>query len=138
MTLKVTQRSPTIAEYNELRQLAGWPTLEEGIVRIGLSNSIFSVVIQNESDIIVGMGRIVGDNAIYLHIQDVIVRPGFQRKGVGKIIMNELLNHLDKVGGKNTNIGLMCSKGREDFYKQFGFIERPNDKFGSGMIKIKE
>jgi len=52
--------------------------------------------------------------------------------------MNELLNYLDKLGGKNTNIGLMCSKGREDFYKQFGFIERPNDKFGSGMIKIKD
>jgi len=81
MILKVNQRNPTVDEYNELRQLAGWPTFEEAIVRTGLSNSIFSVVIQNESGTIIGMGRIVGDNAIYLHIQDVIVRPGFQRKG---------------------------------------------------------
>ena len=30
----------------------------------------------------------------------------------------------------------MSSKGRENFYKSFGFIERPNEKFGAGMIKI--
>jgi hypothetical protein len=32
----------------------------------------------------------------------------------------------------------MCSKGREDFYKDFGFAERPSEKFGAGMIKIKD
>lgn len=137
MNCKINHRNPTLGEYNELRLLAGWPLLGEEMVRTGLSNSIFSVVVLNENDLITGMGRILGDHAIYFHIQDVIVRPEYQRQGVGKLIMNELMDYLDRVGGKYTNIGLMCSKGREDFYKQFGFIERPNDKFGSGMIKIK-
>ena len=32
----------------------------------------------------------------------------------------------------------MCSKGRENFYEGFGFVQRPNKRFGAGMIKIVE
>jgi GNAT superfamily N-acetyltransferase len=71
------------------------------------------------------------------HLQDIIVHPNYQRKGIGKIIVAELLNYVDTVSGKNTHIGLMSSKGREKFYTAFGFVERPTEKFGAGMIKIK-
>lgn len=138
MEFIVTKRTPTLKEYNELRQLAEWPTLDEDLVKEGLANSLYSVVVQDETGLIIGMGRVLGDNAIYLHIQDVIVRPSFQRQGIGKLIMKELLMYVDSIGGKNTNIGLMSSKGRETFYRTFGFIERPSEKFGSGMIKIKQ
>lgn len=135
--MKINYRKPTVNEYKELRQLSGWPSLEDHLIEEGLKNSIFSVVVLDENDLILGMGRIIGDNAIYLHIQDVIVRPANQREGIGRLLMNELLKYVDKVAGKNTNIGLMCSKGREGFYKEFGFEERPNDRFGAGMIMIK-
>lgn len=32
-------------------------------------------------------------------------------------------------------VNLMAAKGKEPFYKKFGFIERPNDKHGAGMIQ---
>jgi GNAT superfamily N-acetyltransferase len=137
MQLAIFKRIPTVSEFNELRKLAEWPTLEEEVARVGLSNSLFGVVIENKGAV-VGMGRIVGDNAIYLHIQDVIVRPDFQRRGIGTMIMKELLAYAETIGGKNTNIGLMSSKGREPFYESFGFIERPTGKFGAGMSKVRE
>lgn len=28
---------------------------------------------------------------------------------------------------------LMAAKGKEEFYKKFGFIDRPNETFGCGM-----
>ncbi|WP_370751069.1 hypothetical protein [Eubacterium sp.] len=31
-------------------------------------------------------------------------------------------------------LDLMCARGRENFYKKEGFISRPNDKLGPGMI----
>ena len=136
MDLKVTHQKPTVSEYNELRKLAGWPTFEPDLVEEALSRSLFSVVIHDADGVIVAMGRILGDKTIYLHIQDVIVRPQFQRRGIGKLIMEELLNYVGTVGRPHTNVGLMCSKGREEFYKSFGFSERPNEKFGAGMIKI--
>jgi hypothetical protein len=30
-------------------------------------------------------------------------------------------------------ICLLAAKGKEEFYKKFGFEERPNEKSGSGM-----
>ena len=137
MNLRLTYRKPTIAEYNELRTLAGWPTYEALVVKTALENSLFSVCVEADKTI-VGMGRVVGDNAIYLHIQDVIVHADFQRQGIGKLIMDALLKYTEEVAGRNTNIGLMCSKGREDFYKEFGFKIRPSEEFGAGMIMIKK
>jgi len=138
MNLKISLKNPTVEEYNELRRLAGWPTFAAHQASIGLSNSMFSVIVHTDGNQIMGMGRIVGDGAIYFHIQDVIVRPGFQRLGIGRMIMEELMRFIEQHSGKNANIGLMCSKGREAFYRQFGFIERPNEKFGAGMIRINE
>ena len=136
MTPKISYQNPTIGEYNDLRDSVDWPTFAPYLVERALGNSLFSVVAHDNNGYILGMGRIVGDGAIYLHIQDVIVRPGFQRHGIGRLIMKELLTFVEKIGGKNTNVGLMCSKGREEFYKDFGFTERPSQNFGAGMIRI--
>jgi predicted N-acetyltransferase YhbS len=131
----ISRTNPTVAEYNALRESVAWPTFEPNLVEIALSNSLFSVVVHDDG-FIIAMGRVVGDRAIYLHLQDVIVRPDFQRQGIGRSVMKELLTFAENAGGKNTNIGLMCSIGREAFYKEFGFSERPNEKFGAGMIKV--
>ena len=135
MNFTTVNRSPTVDEYNTLRSLAQWPTFQEPLVRKALANSLYCVCIELDNAI-VGMGRIAGDNAIYLHVLDVIVHPAYQRKGIGTLIMNALMKYVDTVASKNTNVGLMCSKGREEFYKGFGFIARPDEKFGAGMIRI--
>jgi GNAT superfamily N-acetyltransferase len=137
MNLSAELRLPSPEEFNHLRQLAGWPVFESSIIQKAFANTFFSVCILDEGKGIIGMGRVIGDNAIYLHIQDVIVHPEYQRKGVGKMIMDELMKYTEATAEKNTMIGLMCSKGREAFYKGFGFIERPNEKFGAGMVIIK-
>jgi GNAT superfamily N-acetyltransferase len=137
MSYVVIHRLPSAQEYNALRLSVSWPTYEIPLIEEGLARSLFSVCVEDPEGTLVGMGRIIGDNAIYLHIQDVIVHPACQGQGIGKLIMNELTKFTDKAGGKNTNIGLMCSKGREKFYNSFGFAVRPNEKHGAGMIKIK-
>ena len=138
MAVIIDHRLPTVEEYNALRLAVGWPTFEEHLVQRGLANTLYGVIAIQEGGKVIAMGRIVGDDAIYLHIQDVIVRPEYQRQGIGNLIMNELLDYIKQSAGKNTNVGLMCSKGREDFYRSFGFVDRPNEKYGSGMIKVIE
>jgi len=46
-----------------------------------------------------------------------------------------LLCYLKKQCVERAIIGLMAAKGKERFYKKYGFIERPNDNLGAGMIK---
>lgn len=137
MEFNIEFKKPDIHEYNALQKAAEWPILEEALMKKGLANSLFSVCVSH-NDKLVGFGRIVGDDATYLHILDVIVHPSLQRKNIGRTIMQELLKYADTVSGKNTHIGLMCSKGREKFYEDFGFMARPNERFGSGMIKIHD
>lgn len=136
MHFKTLTRKPTIQEYTNLRHSVEWPIYDEATVNKALENTLHSVIIETETGEAIGMGRVIGDNAIYLHIQDVIVRPDFQGQGIGRLIMDELMRYVQSTGVKNTNVGLMCSKGREPFYKGFGFVERPTEKFGAGMIKV--
>ena len=85
----------------------------------------------------VGMGRIVGDGAVICYIQDLIVIPSYQKKGVGRMIIDRLVKFAKDIKFQDTEImlDLMCAVGRENFYKKFGFIARPTDKLGPGMIK---
>ncbi len=138
MSFIIHHRNPTLAEYQALRQRVSWPAFDDALAGAGLSKSLFSVVIQNEDGHTVGMGRIVGDDALYFNIHDVIVVPECQRQGVGKMIVKELLAYTDKKGGTNSQIGLSSSKGREAFYRAFGFTERPNDRMGAGMVLVKK
>ena len=137
MDYVMDRRLPSVEEYLFLRKSVGWPLFSVEMASAGLERSLFGVCILR-GDKIVGAGRIVGDGAIYFHIQDVIVHPAAHRSGVGKMIMAELMTYISAKAGSGANIGLMCSKGREKFYENFGFTIRPGEKFGAGMIRIVE
>jgi GNAT superfamily N-acetyltransferase len=69
----------------------------------------------------------------------VAVKPEYQGKGVGAGIMQELLKQIDEYKKVNPNIRtyLGASKGKEGFYEKFGFVSRPNEALGAGMILDK-
>jgi len=79
----LVERPPTIEEYQSLREIVGWGNTDAKATEIGLGNSLFSVCVIYKNEII-GCGRVVGDGGIYFYIQDIIVLPEFQRKGIGK------------------------------------------------------
>lgn len=84
-----------------------------------------------------GMGRIVGDGAVICYIQDFIVKSEYQGQGIGKLMMEKLIQHVESFRTENSEIMLclMCAKGREKFYEKFGFVGRPTDSLGPGMIQ---
>lgn len=84
-------RLPEVQEFLELRKSVGWPLFSEDVVRLALQRSLFGVCVLADTRTI-GMGRIVGDGAIYFHIQDVVVDLSHQRSGVGTLIMGALMN----------------------------------------------
>ena len=102
---------------------------------LALKNSIFTVTASID-DKIVGMGRMVGDGAVICYIQDLVVHPSYQKLGVGEALMKRLLEYANelKMEGTELMLCLMCAKGREGFYEKYGFIGRPTDSLGPGMI----
>jgi len=129
------ERSPTTEEYRNIRQAIGWGDTDAEATCNGLSNSLFSVCVEFENSII-GCGRIIGNGGIYFYIQDVIVLPDFQRRGVGTQIMNSLLTYIRTHAHTNSFIGLMAAKEAAGFYERFGFGKRPSN--GPGMFMIIE
>lgn len=105
------------------------------IAQKGLDNSIYGITVYFKGELI-GMSRIIGDGYTCFYVQDVLVHPEFQGLGIGKELMNRISNYLDNVDN-SAIIGLMSAKGREGFYKKYGFIERPNNELGCGMVRIK-
>lgn len=100
-----------------------------------LKHTLFSVVIWEEQTPI-GIGRVVGDGRIVFFIKDVVVEPSRQNCGIGRMIMEELMQYIRKNGCRNAYVGLMALTGKEDFYKKFGFRVRPYDGQGSGMTQL--
>ncbi len=129
----------SIETYLGLRAQVGWIKLEPVQAQRALDNSI-KIITAYDGDKSVGMGRIVGDGAVICYIQDLIVIPEYQGRYVGSCILDRLINYVEGITAPGTRmmLCLMCAKGREIFYEKHGFIARPTDKLGPGMIQYIE
>ena len=132
----LVERNPTIEEYQGLRRAVGWLDVETEAIESGLQNSLFSVcvILKNK---VVGCGRVIGDRGIYFYVQDVIVLPEFQRKGIGGRIMGAIMEYLKTHACEGAFIGLMAAKGVSKFYERYGFKKRPSDAPGMFLVLRK-
>ncbi len=128
-----------VEEFNSLYDNVGWGSYEKSISEKALNNTLYSVSVY-ENNQIIGYGRIIGDGAIFFYIHDVMVKKEYQNKKVGTIIMNKLLEKISEYKKYNQDIlvYLGASKNKEDFYKKFGFITRSEADLGPGMILDNE
>ena len=133
--IKYIEQTPSAEAFNYLTNSVGWGTRKNSIVEEALKNTLYSLCIYDDNKLI-GYGRIIGDKTIFLYIQDVMVIPEYQNKHIGTGIMENLLSQINEYKKINPDIRtyLGASKGKESFYEKFGFISRPNEDLGSGMI----
>lgn len=132
----LTENSLNLETYLSLRASVGWKLLKDSQAEKALENSLLTLTAYID-DKPVGMGRIVGDGAVICYVQDLVVKPEYQKYGVGSVIMERLIKFVTDIKEKDTEIMmcLMCAKGREHFYEKFGFIGRPTEDLGPGMIQ---
>ena len=133
MDCDVVEKLPSAEEYNQLRALVGWGVYERDVIVESLPHSLYCVCAFVGTEI-VGMARIIGDGGLVYYIQDVIVKPDYQRQGIGTRMMDKVMAYLHAHARNNSIIGLMSAKGKEQFYERYGFVRRPNDRLGCGMI----
>ncbi|SDW16109.1 GNAT family N-acetyltransferase [Paenibacillus sp. CF384] len=119
--ITVLRRVPTLSEYKHLCQEVGWNDyMNFDVAEESLSRSLFGVVIEDQGKPI-GMGRVVGDGRIYFYIQDIVVLPGYQNQGIGKMIMETIKQFLEEHAPEKAFVGLFASQGKESFYTKYGF-----------------
>ena len=135
MNYKYVERFPTPQEYNMLTEAVGWGIKKESIIEEALKNTLYSLCVYDE-DKLIGYGRLLGDKTIFLYIHNVMVLPEYQNQHIGSQIVTLLLKQVDVYKQVNPDIRtyICAAKGKESFYERFGFIARPNNDFGAGMI----
>lgn len=121
-------------DFVRLRMAGGFAEVPVEHARRALRNGLINVSALYR-DQLVGMGRLVGDGAMYWYLQEIIILPEFQRKGIGTMIVNHLVEYAkaNSATGKFTVIGGVSARGKEPFYKKMGFDIIPN-----GLYKLIE
>ena len=122
--------SELIVKYNELTAkqfIALWetvwgdgPSLEQ--TELAMKHTLFRISVW-DGDKIVAMARMNGDIGLDYYIKDVVVRPEYQHKGIGRMMINELLKFINDNGVKGTEIfvELCADPDKIPFYEKFGF-----------------
>ncbi len=114
MSFEVVERCPTVAEHQTLWEAAGWGDVDTLVTERSLMNSVYGVVAVCDG-VTVGMGRIVGDGAMYYYIQDVAVLPNYRQMGIGKRIMENLLQYIRHRAMGSPFVGLFAPRARKHF-----------------------
>ena len=135
--ITLVENEISLEEYLTLREKVGWKKLTDKQATQALAICLYKVKAVDEDGQVVGMGRVVGDGAVVCYIQDLIVIPKVQKLGIGSMIIQKLKAYVEAVReeGSTMMLCLMCAKGREPFYEKHGFIQRPTDTLGPGMIQ---
>ena len=134
--IEIVENKLDVETYLDIRASVHWKVLRKEQAEKALNNSLYTVMaVENGKTI--GMGRIVGDGAVICYIQDFVVRPEYQGTSIGRKVMERLIAHVEELRMDQSEmmLCLMCAKGRERFYEKFGFIGRPTENLGPGMIQ---
>jgi len=122
---------PEVDEYLALRKVCGLSDRGKDASKMGLSNSIYSVIIRRSADQkLVGMGRLIGDGGTAYQIVDIAVHPSEQGKGLAKNIMQLLMTHIENEVDPQAYVNLIADCPADNLYKQFGFVETAPESLG--------
>ena len=133
--IKIKYNDLKVDHYLQLRKGVNWKKLSRTQAELALKNSI-CIVTAYRGEVPVAMGRLVGDGAVICYVQDLIVLPECQGQGIGSQVLQALKDYVEELRLNHTEMMfcLMCAKGRESFYEKHGFLARPTENLGPGMI----
>jgi ribosomal protein S18 acetylase RimI-like enzyme len=110
---------PTVAEYCRLRISAGLTARSAQAANAGLPNTVAAFVVRHAGRA-VGMGRAIGDGLFY-QIVDIAVEPEHQGRGLGKMIVSNLLAELKRLAPGEAYVSLIADGQANELYSQYGF-----------------
>lgn len=107
-------------EIMELYNSVGWISYTEKpeMLCAAYANSLYilGAYIDNK---LIGIIRVIGDGHSIIYIQDIIVHPSCQRKGIGSVLLNRVLEKYSNVYQK-----ILLTNNEEktvNFYESIGF-----------------
>jgi GNAT superfamily N-acetyltransferase/uncharacterized glyoxalase superfamily protein PhnB len=122
--IEIIERMPTVEEYAFLVKSVGWKEQSKERVTELLKAPVYAVVAEDaNTSAIAGCVLLLGDNASFYYVKDMMVHADYQRKHVGTALMQKLNDWIEKNAAPDALVGLYTGDSLAPFYKNFGFGE---------------
>lgn len=111
----------TYEEFINIIKTVGWKEPSKRQLDQALKNSLTVKYVLDGNTI--GMARAITDFSYMSLLADVIVMPEYQGRGIGKLMINNLLNRIkDSLEpGEEALVELLAAPNKTSFYEKFGF-----------------
>ena len=114
----VCNEAVSVKELADLRESIGWNRMENEY-KNPLLTSYYHIAVY-EKEVLIGYIDCVSNGVTDAYIQDLMVHPDYQRRGVGTELMTIMINYLKQ---KHIYmISVVFEENLKPFYEKFGFF----------------
>ena len=114
------------SEVLALYESVGWTayTRDPGLLASAIRGSSFVVTARTAGGGLVGLARVVSDDATICYVQDILVDPAFQKSGAGRALLHAVQKRYEHV--RQMVLITDNEPGQRAFYEALGFTEGSN------------
>lgn len=114
----VCNEAVSVKELSDLRESIGWNRMENEY-KNPLLTSYYHIAVY-EKEVLIGYIDCVSNGVTDAYIQDLMVHPDYQRRGIGTELMTIMINYLKQ---KHIYmISVVFEENLKPFYEKFGFF----------------
>jgi len=124
--LRLEPLAPSLDDYLELRRASGLTPKRSDQGAPALANSWAWRRIVDATGRSIAMGRVVGDGGWYFLIADMATLPEYQRRGLGRRILEDLLAEIRAKAPEGAYVTLLADPPGQALYRSLGFTEPTN------------
>lgn len=123
MTFTITAELPAATELVDLYRSVGWTAYTDDAERLvdAVNASYCVLAARSESGGLVGLARTVSDGLTVAYLQDILVAPEHQRRGIGGALLDEILARTD--GIRQLVLLTDAEEAQRAFYESRGLVE---------------
>ena len=133
--IHITNESIPAGIYQQLRVSAGLSPKSDKAAEIGLANTVHFTAVKDTEENYIGMGRIIGDGGTFCQVVDICVLPEWQGKGIGKMIMQDIIDFIETQLPGTCYISLLADGDAYKLYEQYGFKDTMPKSRGMFLMK---
>lgn len=119
---EIVDATPSPEDYVRLRTAVELPAGSVEAARRGLAATWAGVLATTDEGNTVGMGRLIGDGALFLQVVDMVVLPEHQRAGLGGRILTRLLDRA-RHDAPEAFVSLIGDPPGQGLYRRHDFVD---------------
>ncbi len=121
-------------EVLSLYNAVGWSAYTDSpdLLFQAIRNSSFVISARDQEGNLIGLARVISDDATICYIQDILIHPRFQRTGIGRALFDQIMTRYQHV--RQTVLITDDEPRQRAFYESMGLTE--GAEFPVGPLRL--